>query len=42
MVQNIVGSLQKVPKKIQEKMVAHFRKADPEYGDGIAAELGLM
>lgn len=41
LVANISGSLKKTPKAIQEKMVAHFRKADKEYGDGIAALLGL-
>ncbi|MCJ7736290.1 MAG: catalase [Anaerolineae bacterium] len=40
LIANIVGSLKKAPKEIQEKMVAHFRKADPAYGDGIAQELG--
>ena len=38
---NIVGSLKKAPKEIQEKMVAHFRKADPAYGEGISQGLGL-
>ncbi len=38
---NIVGSLKKAPKEIQEKMVAHFRKADQAYGDGIVQGLGL-
>ncbi|MGB3905799.1 MAG: catalase [Anaerolineae bacterium] len=39
---NIVGSLKKAPKEIQEKMVAHFRKADQAYGEGISQGLGLM
>jgi catalase len=38
----ISGSLKKVPKPIQEKMVVHFRKADKAYGDGIAKGVGLM
>ena len=38
---NIVGSLKKAPKNIQEKMVAHFRKADQAYGDGVFQGLGL-
>ena len=38
----ISGSLKKAPKPIQERMVAHFRKADKAYGDGIAKALGLM
>ena len=41
LIANIVGSLQNVPKAIQEKMVIHFRKADQAYGDGIAQSLGL-
>ena len=40
--QNIAGSLGNVPKKLQEKMVAHFRKADQAYGDGVAKALGLI
>jgi len=38
---NITGSLKKVPKRIQEKMVAHFRRADQTYGDRVAKRLGL-
>jgi catalase len=41
LIQNIVGSLKKVPKEIQQKMIAHFRKADKAYGDGVARRLGL-
>ena len=41
LINNIAGSLMKAPKEIQEKMIAHFRKADPAYGDGIAKNLGL-
>ena len=39
--ENIAGSLKKVPKDLQEKMVAHFSKADQAYGDGVAKALGL-
>jgi catalase len=39
LVANIVGSLKNVPKDIQKKMVAHFRKADKDYGDGVAKGL---
>jgi catalase len=42
LIENIAGSLKKVPKEIQEKMVSHFRRADQAYGDGVAKELGLM
>jgi catalase len=41
LVENIAGSLGKVPKELQEKMIAHFVKADKAYGDGIAKKLGL-
>jgi len=41
LVANIAASLKKVPKELQQKMVAHFRKADRAYGDGVAAGLGL-
>ena len=41
LIENIVGSLKNAPKPIQEKMVAHFRKADPTYGEGIAKGLEL-
>jgi catalase len=41
LIANIVGSLKKTPKAIQEKMVAHFTKADPAYGKGVAKGLGL-
>jgi catalase len=37
--ENIAGSLGKVPKDLQEKMIAHFSKADPAYGDGVAKAL---
>jgi len=41
LIANIVGTLKNVPKEIQQRMVAHFRKADQAYGDGIAQGLGL-
>jgi catalase len=41
LIQNITNSLKKVSKELQEKMVAHFRKADKDYGGGIAKGLGL-
>jgi catalase len=37
----IVGSLSKVPVEIQKKMVEHFTRADPAYGEGVAKGLGL-
>ncbi|MFH1943350.1 MAG: catalase [bacterium] len=41
LIANIVGSLKNVPKEIQQKMVTHFHRADPAYGDGVAKRLGL-
>ena len=41
LIENIVGSLRKVPKEIQERMVQHFYKADKAYGEGVARGLGL-
>jgi len=41
LIENIVGSLSQVPKRIQELQVRHFYKADPAYGGGVAKGLGL-
>jgi len=41
LIQNIVGTLGKVPIEIQKKMVEHFRRADQDYGGGIAKGLEL-
>lgn len=41
LIENIVSSLKKVPKDIQEKMVPYFYKADKIYGEGVAKGLGL-
>jgi catalase len=41
LISNIVGSLSNAPKNIQERQVAHFMKADPAYGRGVAEGLGL-
>jgi catalase len=41
LIRNICGSLKKVPKEIQQKMVDHFSRADKDYGGGLAKELGL-
>ncbi len=38
---NIAGSLGKVPRELQKKMVAHFAKADPDYGAKVERALGL-
>lgn len=41
LIENIVSSLKKAPKDIQEKMVPYFYKADKVYGEGVAKGLGL-
>lgn len=41
LINNIVSSLKNVSGEIQRKMVGHFRKADPDYGDRVAKGLGL-
>jgi catalase len=41
LIKNIVGSLKKVPKEIQKRMVKHFTRADKKYGEGVAKGLGL-
>ncbi|HEO70684.1 MAG TPA: catalase [Candidatus Hydrogenedentes bacterium] len=42
LIANIVRALKNVPQEIQERMIAHFRKADQAYGDGVARGVGLM
>jgi catalase len=41
LIDNIVGSMKGVPEAIQRKQIAHFTKADPAYGAGVAKGLGL-
>jgi len=41
LVENVVGGMTGVPKRIQLRMLVHFYRADPAYGSGIAAGLGL-
>lgn len=41
LIENIVASLKKVPKNIQERIVPYFYKADKAYGEGIVMGLGL-
>ncbi len=41
LIDNIVGSLSKVPVDIQKTMVEHFRRADTRYGEEVAKGLGL-
>ena len=41
LIANLVRSLQSVPKAIQARQIAHFYKADPDYGSRVAKELGI-
>jgi catalase len=41
LVQNIAGAMQGVPKEIVLVQLQHFKKADPEYGAGVAKALGM-
>ncbi len=41
LIDNIVDSMREVPRRIQEKQLGHFYKADPAYGEGVALGLGL-
>jgi len=38
---NIAASIGSVPEAIQRRQIAHFTKADPAYGAGVAQALGL-
>ena len=38
---NLVGALKVVPRFIQERQVAHFYKADVDYGSRVAQQLGV-
>jgi len=38
---NIAASMRSVPEAIQRRQIAHFAKADPAYGAGVAERLGL-
>ena len=41
LVENIAGSLGQTRKDIQERVIKHFYKIDPEYGARIAKLIGL-
>lgn len=38
---NIAAAMKGVPEEIQRRQLAHFAKADPAYGEGVARNLGL-
>jgi catalase len=38
---NIAEAMQGVPMEIVKRQVAHFYKADPDYGIGVATRMGL-
>ena len=39
--QNIAAAMAGVPEEIVRRQIAHFAKADPAYGAGVAKALGL-
>ncbi|MBY9001977.1 MAG: catalase [Candidatus Heimdallarchaeota archaeon] len=41
LINNIVGSLKKVPEYIQKRQLEHFLKADKSYGERVAKGLGI-
>lgn len=41
LIDNIAASMKTVPERIQRLQIQHFTKADPEYGRGVAAALGV-
>ena len=41
LISNIVGDMKTVPRDIQLRQIAHFTKADPRYGEGVAKGLGI-
>ena len=41
LIENIVGTMKGIPTYIQERQIAHFYKADPAYGRGVAQGLGM-
>jgi catalase len=41
LIANIVGSMTGIPEHIQKLQISHFYKADPAYGLGVAAGLGV-
>jgi catalase len=38
---NIAEAMQSVPERIIARQLVHFYKADPNYGRGVAAKLGI-
>jgi catalase len=38
---NIAAGLSQTPRKIQERQLCHFFRADPAYGEGVAKALGI-
>jgi catalase len=41
LISNLVGALMRVPRFIQERQLAHFYKAEPDYGSRVALGLGI-
>jgi len=41
LVGNLARAMQGIPEEIQRRQIAHFSKADPAYGEGVAKSLGI-
>jgi len=41
LISNLAEAMQSVPERIMIRQLVHFYKADPDYGHGLAAKLGL-
>ena len=41
LIENIVGGMQGVPRRVQVRQLVHFYRADPAYGEGVAKGLGI-
>jgi catalase len=38
---NITEAMEGVPAEIVKRQIAHFHKADPDYGIGVASRMGI-
>ena len=41
LISNLAEAMQGVPQRIKVRQLVHFYKADPAYGNGVAAKLGM-
>ena len=42
LIENIAGALSQADAAIQDRQIGHFLKADPAYGEGVAAAIGRL